>query len=703
MKQDYKKLWGFFAAFALAALAYLPALKGNFHFDDFHHIVDNPAVKNFPGWWYFFGHPEGFSVFGKSTLYRPLTLLSFALNYRLAGKDPGLWLIVNLLLHSLNAGLVFLLLKKWTDKFRPALIGGILFAVMPILSQPVNYLSNRATLLAAVFVILGLLLDRPGPEPAGWKRHLRLVLTLVCFWLALLSKELAAVFPALVLISDLFLRRRKLDRERIFSHILFWLSLGILFLLRFKLFGTVGSNFYPRGFQENALIQAKAVFLYLAMILWPIHLSILPEMNWIPAQLIFSAAVIALLSGLALIYRKKYALLAFGWFWFLLALLPGSLMPLNVLVNEERVYLPALGVILALAWLMEGAVIAAGRRWYLILGLILLCNLALLEKRIPDWRDEKSLWREAIRTSPRLSASYVNYANVFSKAHQYDRAIKYYQMALACDPDNPQAFSGLCRIYLQGQKPELLKELSLRYKEVSFQPYQKAEALSYQAVSELLLKNNARAEELARQSLELNGNQAKSYYVLGVVSNSRGDQVKAEEYGRKALGVDPDFGLAHALVGLVLSRQGRSEEAVIHLEKYVDQNPEQAAGWFNLGMAYYQDRDLGLAEAALEKSVEKNPKYPQGYYGLALVEWAEGKAGPALESIHQSLSLDPELVPAHQMLAGMLLQRLEQGEIGDPKERRRVSGEFQAELKWLKAHHQETGILEEKYQGIFQK
>jgi len=611
--------------------------------------------------------------------------------------------MVNILLHSLNAGLVFLLMKKWLDRFRPALLGGLLFSALAIFSQPVNYLSNRATLLAVGFILAGLLLDWPGKNEQARLKYLRLALVLLCFWLGLFSKELAVVFPVLVLISDLLLNRRKWDRFRIFANVLYWLNLGLLFLLRYKLFGAPGGSFYPRGFQENALIQTKSVFYYLLKFFWPIHLSVLPEIDLAPGQMMIFLAALLGLSLLALVYRRRNKILVFGWFWFLIALLPSSLMPLNVLVNEERAYLPGPGMILGLVWLTEQVITFSPRGANLAFGLILFCNLVLVEFRIPAWRDEPGLWRDTIKKSPGISAGYVMYAHNFDQGRDDEKALKYYQQALDYDPNNPQALSGLCRIYLKSRKLELVKEFAMRSERVSVHPFQKAEAVSYQAIAELLTKNFEEAEKLARDSLALHPGQAKALYVLAAVNNRAGEREKAEEYAREALRIDPDFAMAHELLGLLLGREDKSEEAIIHLKKYVELNPEPEAGWLNLGMAYFKNQELVKARSAIEKALEKNKEYAQGYYGLAVVEWGSGNREKALAAMKQALILDPEMAPAHLALLAMLVKNLEDGYVEDAQEQKQVFKEAQDELKWLKARNQEAGALEDRLKSLSQK
>ncbi len=685
---------------ALAFLAHLRAISGGFHFDDFHHIVNNPAVKNFPGALYFFTHPESFSLFGKFTLYRPVTLLSFALNHELAGTDPRGWLVFNVLIHALNAGLVFLLLGKWLGKARPAFCGALLFAFMAMLSQPVNYLSDRATLLASGFVMLALVLDAPGPAGEDRQGLKRLLLILACFWLGLLSKETAAVFPALALIADRFLTRRKYDQFRIFSNALYWANLGLFLLLRWKLFHTLGSNFHPRGFGQNLLIQAQALFFYIAKILFPVQLSILPDIDPVRAVMIISLGALAAISVLALVLSKRAGGFAFIWFWFLIGLLPSSVIALNVLASEERAYLSSLGLALGLAWLIERARESRAGLAYICFGAVLFCQLVLLELRIPAFHSEFSLWRDAIEKSPRLSETYNMYAAAFLRERDYGKAREYYNRGLRHNSRDPQAYAGLAAIYLKFSKPEEVLKSARAYQEVSAHPWQQADALGYQALAESLRGNFEDAERLAQSALEKNPGEEKGWYVMARASLERGDLEKAVEYGQRALAANPDFPEAHGLLGYALVQAHKIDAGIYHLEKYVELAPDQAAGWLNLSVAYAQRPDLGKARSAVENALRLKPDYALAYNQLAAIEWNSANPEKAIEIENRVIVLDPDLVVGHRMLAGFLLSMVEVSEYRDAAEKKALLGKVREQMEWLNARQVDTAPLEERLKKL---
>ncbi len=704
--KNYTKIAGFLIIFALAFLIYLPAVKGTFHFDDFHHIVNNPAVSEYKGLWYYFSHPESFSFLGKPTLYRPITMLSFAFNYMLFKTRASCWLIFNILLHSLNCGLLFLLLLKWRRDFEQAIWAGLIFAGFAIFNQPVNYLSERSTLFAVCFVLIALIFDWDWVEKKKGIREIYLFLALVFFWLGLFSKETASAFPFLVLLLDLVAKNRAKNKKRVFAQIIYWLSLGVFLLIRYKLFGTIASYFYPRGFYENLLTQAKAVFFYLGKFFYPIHLSVIPELKLSTSILeplvLVSLVLIIFLCGLAIYFRSKLEAFSIGWGWFLAGLAPSAIIPLNVVVNEERVYLAGIGLIFWLVAFLKQAKIKKKSWARIFLAIILILQIALIEKRIPSWRSELSLWQDAIRKSPHLGAGYVMYANALLEKKRLAKAMIYFNRAVELDPNNPSSYAGLCAIYMERNDPEALRNLAERYFEVAQHPVQKAEALAYLSWAELMLGNREKGLAFAKEALSKNPREPKALYVLAVVAREQGDTGSAINYAQEILNLAPDFEPAHSLLGLIFAEKGEFELAYKHFKKYTELRPRQAEGWLNLGLVYMQMGKLEQAKDALKRAIQLKPKYALANYNMALVEYQSGKWEEALDYLDITNDMDPDFAPAHYARAKILLEKLKEG-IKCPKAKKEVLDKVKEEISWLESHNIPSKELKEELEQFLQK
>jgi protein O-mannosyl-transferase len=690
---------GFVAVFIFGFLCCLPAVKGDFHFDDFHHILNNQAVSKPPGWLYFFTNPESFSNLGKPTLYRPITMISLAVNYKLAGDRAAGYLIFNVLIHGLNAGLFFLLLLKWQKQYLLVLLGALLFACAAVVSQPVSYIANRASLLAAFFVLLALVLDWSAPEKSNGAKIFRIFLAAICFWLALLCKEIAVAFPALVVIEDLFLEGRSRKGFGLFAYALYGLSLIFYLWLRWMMFDTLGSNFYPRSITDNLLVQAKSVFsFYLPLVLWPAHLSVIPEVGagngWFDPLVLVALFLIAAISLAALVMMKRAKIFGFVWFWFLITLIPSSLVPLNVVLSVERVYLPSVGLVFGLVRLLD---LARQRRKILAYGcfcLLVLFQFGLLEKRLPAWKSESRLWRDCINKSPKISAGYVMYAQSLIDRNQLIPAMGLLEKALVYDPKNPAAYSALCRLYFQKRQPEAARGYADEYYRVSIHPSQKSEALAFQAMAGLMLGDPESAEKSAKESLGMNPRQADALYVMAALANARGEKEQAEQFGRASLESNPELSGALALVGLILVNKGNIVDGFPFLKKYTEVSPEDATGWFNLGSAYSAMGEPEKARAAIKKALGLNPQYAKAYYGLANLDYNLGKKNDAFEEVAQALEFDPELPQARLLQTKLFIDQITKDILSSEAEKKELLVRVREEIKWLKSKGMDTRELE---------
>ena len=129
---------------ALCALLYGQSLSGAFHYDDHHSIVDNPHVRDWRNIPAFFIEPDLFSADAEKSMYRPLLLVSYALNYVISGYSAEGFRVLNIVIHGLCSLLVALLAEALLGNRRDGWIAGLFFAVHPLATEPVNYISSRS-------------------------------------------------------------------------------------------------------------------------------------------------------------------------------------------------------------------------------------------------------------------------------------------------------------------------------------------------------------------------------------------------------------------------------------------------------------------------------------------------------------------------------------------------------------------------------
>lgn len=421
---------------AAAILAYLNALEASFQFDDFRVIVDNPRAHGLAAWW------EAMPGI------RPLLKLSYALNWSLSSAAFGFH-AVNVLLHATNVVLVWLLSRHfpappgWNDarKDRARLIATLLFALHPIQTEAVTYVSGRSMSLMALFgmaALLAWLEAGQRPRPRAWK-----ALALVLFAAALASKEVALVLPLALLLLP-----ATGDSPRVSLKPVLVAMLPLAGLLALLGYDYLLSTPPPRGLAANLASETHALFYLAGQLLRPLALNIDPDLpefpGWQALPLLEAAGLLALLT-LAWRRRRDLPWLFFGLAWGLLLLLPThSLIPRADLASERHLYLAALGLYWIAGVALAGApALAPTSRWLALVAGLSVLGVGLTALRNADYRDEISLWRATAKQSPYKARAWNNLGYAHALAGQLEPAGAAFREALRLDPGHARALRNL--------------------------------------------------------------------------------------------------------------------------------------------------------------------------------------------------------------------------------------------------------------------
>lgn len=399
--------------------AYARSPFGTFQYDDFNVLVHNAAVHDLGHWW------GGL---------RPLLKLSYALNWA-ASPAPLGFLLLNLALHAVNALLVFELIRALLpEEEGSALLGALVFALHPVQTEAVAYVSGRSTSLMASFFLGGLWLSLRARVASASPWHLPA--GLLCFGLAAATKETALVLPAVA-----GLVHGKVEgpaRRRILGA---FLALGAVLLL-----GLLLHPGYRRLFHFSFELRGCGAQLHGALaglaylfrvLLWPVGLNIDPPLaaprGWTSEGLATALAVIVL-TGLALVAWRHRPWVAVGIGWFLLTLLPTQgPVPRLDLANERHLYLPMAGVALLVAGLCRAPRL---RRWAPAgtAAMSLLLGVGTT-RRIGDYRTEVALWESSIRADPANARAHNNLGAALALAGRREEAREAFRKALRLRPD----------------------------------------------------------------------------------------------------------------------------------------------------------------------------------------------------------------------------------------------------------------------------
>ncbi len=648
----------------------IPSIKGDFQFDDYHHIVNNRSIYSLKSVPEFFSDPRTFSSQRRLGMYRPVLLAAYALDYCFFGTEiKSGWHAVNVLLHCLNSLLLFFLARRLTGSRPAAFLVGLAFGLAAVNSQSVNYLSARSSLLACSFMLAAILVDDPERETTGKAHIIRAASAVLLFLLALGARELAFSLPFIIIARDMTVRRENkgMLRARLASYILYLAAALAYLALRYHFFDTVTSPYAARSIPANLMTQAAASYYYLAKTFYPVHLSVFPFFDEITspgdARFILAAAGLAVIAALIILSRRKAPLVSFGLVWFFLALLPSSsLAPLNMIVSESRVYFACAGLILAASSLVLRAAPASAplrKVFFALVVLIVSLQGIISAQRSSVWSDHILLWRDAVRKAPDLSAPYAYlgmHALVDNKTGTGRKALV---IALHKDPHNT-----LARLYValyfheRGMIEEARREY-LKLLGAEILPMQKVEVLAKLALIEI----------------------------------EEGDLDKAGSYVDEALLISPDEPSVLYAKGLILEKKGNTQEAVDTYWLALAGSPYSpdiltALGILLAGQAEYEEARTCLISAA-----KRNPPWPELYFHLGLLEEQRGDYQAAVKYFEWALQLAPEDKDIHRKLAVMHLRRAEIEPAGSPG-RIRYLERAGPHMEWLEKNHAAAGLQE---------
>ncbi len=530
--------------FGATLLAYLPALGGNFIWNDSDYVTA-PALRSLTGLASIWFKP------GATEQYYPLLHSAFWLQHRLWGDDPLGYHVVTLLLHGVAVVLFGAILRRLL--IPGAWLAALIFALHPVHVESVAWVAEQKNTLSLVFYLAAALVYLRFDETRRTKSY---VASSVLFVLSLLCKTVTASLPAALLVV-LWWKRGRLEWRRDFRPLLSWLAIGATMGLfsswvEQHYLGARGQDF-DLPFLSRGLVAGRAIWFYLTNLVWPAGLSFVyprwtpdPGIGW---QWLFPLGVIALTVLLWAIRRRTRAPLA-AWLFFV-----GSLFPVLGFVNlygafysfvwDHWQYLPDLGLIA-----LGAAGIAQSWNWAVIRlhgaipALVAVCSalLGLLTwEHCGIFHDDETLFRATLAHNPDAWMAHFNLGGVMLKTPGREaEAIAEFGAALRLNPNMADAHYNL---------------------------------------GTLLAKDPARVTEAIvhfEAALRITPENATVHYNLAnALVNVPGRLPDAIDHYRAALRINPDLAEAHYNLGLaLLNDPARIPEAIVHFEAALRTRPD---------------------------------------------------------------------------------------------------------------------------------
>ncbi|MCF7835753.1 MAG: hypothetical protein K9M15_01390 [Candidatus Marinimicrobia bacterium] len=514
MNNIFKKFWSnnffvFLLLFVVGFAIYANSFVVPFFWDDNDNVVNNTYVKS---WEYFGKYFSENLVAGAglmSNYWRPFLLITYSLDYNFFGLNKYWWHFVDVSLHVLVAFFLFLILAYLFKRKNFALLISLVFLAHPLQTEAISMITARADPLFFVFFLASIFLY--------FKR--RVVLSLLLFAFALLSKEIAITLPAVLLLIEIcFFLKEKLDIKKIFLKVLPFASLaGLYFWARLTILNFSNTlNFYDDASVEVAnfgvriLTFFKALLVYFKLMLFPANLH--SERLFEPATFftfsIFASIVLFLFMFVfSLIRFKKNKTYFFGFGWFMIALAPvsGVLIPINRLIYEHWLYVPLIGFFIFLFELLREVFgkFKMPRVVLMFLVLLYLCFFcgATINRNF-DWKNPIVFYNNILKYNTQSLLVWNNLGMEYANIGMLEEAEASYREAVILDKESRSAppHHNLGNLYkekglVEEAEIELMKAIEI----------DKNFYFSYNALADLYLKTGQydKLKNILRDKLEV--------------------------------------------------------------------------------------------------------------------------------------------------------------------------------------------------------
>lgn len=650
------------------------------NFDDDRYVTRNLFVR------------DGFSAAGVriaclavyASNWHPLTWFSHMLDCELFGLKAGGHHLTNLLFHTLNALLLYGLLNwmtraPWRSGFVAAL-----FAWHPLHIESVAWIAERKDVLSTFFGLLCLgsyaryveFLRAGGARRRWWYCAAWLLLLL-----GLLSKPMLVTLPAVMMLLDIWpLKRTDLGlptaaetgatwrdwlwgfgrsaREKIPFFLLSAGSSVVTFVAQHASGSVATVEHIPVAARlANALI---AYATYLAQTVWPSHLAVFypHPVSWPAVSVLISAALLVLLSLLALREFRRRPFLLVGWLWYLGTLLPviGLIQVGEQAMADRYTYLPLVGIFIGFAWGMAGMVRDHFWRRSVGLGLVALALLGCwvqTAKQLRHWRNSRSLFGHALAVTRNNSIAHNNYGIALFEAGETEAAAQHFTEALRIKPASLEALKNLGNLRLKTGR--LTDAIQCYQSALRLDPADPDMEFNLANAFALQGEPNA-AETHYATALRLRPDDADMRCVFGffLAGQTRMDDAIAAT--KEAIRLRPGFAEAHGQLGVLFSRSGHAGAAVEELQRALKLKPDLIEARLNLGGVYETLRRPDEAESEYRRALAQQPDSPRAQSSLAILLARAGKPAEAASHFSELVRLEPNNADAHYNLANALCE-----------------------------------------------
>ena len=633
-----KKWWLFVALFLLPILAYSNTLKSSWHLDDYATIVANtPLHLNDLSFESVYN-----SFFSRSgNLFRPVSCLTFGLNWYIGKGQVAGFHMVNLGIHILTAFFLFTAIfnlyqsprlrgDSHTHIFFIALLASVFWALNPVQTQAVTYIVQRMASLAAMFYVIAIYCYIKGRIiNVKSRQKTYFAFCLISFLLALGSKENSITLPLSLFLLEIIFFQNMDDPKTRKKIILSSTVVSSILILSALIYFTLGdgvslfNGYSKRSFtlSQRLMTESRIVILYISQLFYPspLRLSIEHDIQistslFHPWTTLPAICLIISLIGLGLAGIRKRPVIGFSvLFFFLNHLIESSFLPLE-LIFEHRNYLPSLfcfwpiavGLIKLIGYYRIKQPSTCRILGGFVVVLVILLAAGTYIRNI-SWATEKTLWEEAMQKAPGRARPAYNLAKYhYARQGRLDEALQLYRKSLNLDASTPaysraMALNGMASIYYSRKVPEKALQLCRRALKI----YPEFESAAYNSVL-ALMKMGCWKEASSAIDRLLAGKHFRPGYLL--------------------------------LKGAILIRLNKGEKALGFLRQALKAAPNNRNVLMNLGIALSLSQQYRQAQWFFTRAIQVSPRDIRPYFYLIETGVKAGRADEIQENVAKLFS-----------------------------------------------------------------
>lgn len=582
---------------------------------------------------------------GHGANWHPLTWLSHLLDVSLYGEEPAGHHITSVILHAINAVLLFFLFKSMTGAVWESFFIAALFALHPLRVESVAWVSERKDVLSTFFWFVTMLayvrfVRQPNP--------VRYLLVAAGLAVGLMAKPMLVTLPFVLLLMDFWPLNRfgafsagtrspvhgslrtpafrstalGLFKEKIPLIAIVIISSIVTFLVqreggavaRVDEF-TIGDRF------QNALMGYVR---YLGKLVWPEGLAVFYPYNteWAVNQLAGAAIILAGVTLLAIFSWRRLPFVTVGWFWYVGTLLPviGLVQVGSQSIADRYTYVPVIGITVLMVWSIRELLVHRQQlgRIAVAAGFAVLVVLASATwVQAGHWQNSIALFKHTAEVTTNNWVAHSNLGIAYTAENEYEEAIKHYRKAIEIHQKDPEAEHGLGVVLVKVGKID-----------EAIQHYLKA--------------------------LEIKPDHHEAFNNLGAAYAMQGRTEEAQKQYAEALRIKPDYAEAHNNFGSLLAEQGKLDEAIRHFSEALKVKPEYRDARNNLERA--QSGHTGRAHdiSLREEKLKTNPADVETRLELAGLLRDQGRMSDASEHYREVIRIRPNNIEARKALASLL-------------------------------------------------